>query len=116
MTFQLEPNLPLNPLFIILNSTTSNLLSIFNLKKSTSCAPFRLCIPILIPDTPKLLAFKSSLLDSTPPAKSTVNGVSLAPESTSVFPSSVRIYGSSLNPKVEDLPLWVWSSATARDN
>ncbi|KAM6555754.1 hypothetical protein CsatB_002773 [Cannabis sativa] len=93
MASQTEPNRPPNPLSQIIHSTTSNLLSVFNPKKSTPSAPSRLCVPILIPDTPKPLAFESSPLDSAPPSKSTLKGVPSAPESTSAFPSSVRISG-----------------------
>ncbi|PON58216.1 Tic22-like [Parasponia andersonii] len=94
-----EPTRLSNPISHIVHSTTSNLLSLLNPNKTTpSSAPSRLCVPLLIPHSPKPLAFEYSQPDS---AKSPLRGVSSAPESTSAYPSSVRIAGlrSNNNPK-----------------
>ncbi|KAL5567880.1 hypothetical protein UlMin_024455 [Ulmus minor] len=88
------------PISDVFQSTTSNLLSFFNPSRTTPSCPSRVCVPILIPDSPKPLTFDSSQSD-TVPSKSAVKSVSTSPspETKAGFPSSVRISGLNSNLK-----------------
>lgn len=81
------------------HATTSNFVSFFNPSITTPSTHSRVCLPLLFPGSPKPLAFESSNPDPVPSSKSSIKGVSTSSESSSGFPSAVRIAGSNSNPK-----------------
>lgn len=97
MASQTEPTHRLNQTKHI--ATTSNLLPFFNPSITTTSCHSRVCFPLLIPGSPKPLTFDSSSNPDPVQPKSAIKGVSNSSESSSGFPSAVRIAGLNSNVK-----------------
>ncbi|KAM1070212.1 hypothetical protein TB1_002077 [Malus domestica] len=97
----------------LVHSTASNLLSIFASPKTTpspSTPPPAIRVGLLLPNSPKPLAFQP---DSN---TSAMKGVASSPESTSGFPSTVRIAGLNSNIKGGGGPAFVGRRLWARSS